>query len=822
MITPSTKQRLLCGLVVALAFLLLLPACRGNDPDEAANPPESNTTLATTDAATAATADAAAGTVAADATVSPAQATLEATFVTVATTAPYPPFEYFDEFGTVIGFDAAVLDELMTRMERDHEFVVTNFDGMLASVAGGEFDLAISPLIDTEMEADVAFTEPYLEVGQVLVVLANEREVQNVQDLRPGMLVGVVADSFGQKTALEALAVPETDLQFYSTVADALQGLIDGEVRGVVIDHDDANQFAETYFQQLRVVGGPGREAWISSRQFVIAVDAARPALLAELNNAIQSMRQDGATDQLVREWLASDETIEAGESLVGTPDDVLVIGVSGPGASADPAEQPSLLGWEIKRNTMSGLVMFDAAGNLAPVLATDFPQVSADGLEYTFVLQSGLSFPDGTPLTAETVKWSIDRASAGGNWHVNAFLKDADANFIADSDAVQVLGPNSVKIILKEPTSYFLSVLATPPYYVANQACYAANETPGTTCSGIGAYEIGEWEQGDRLLLRANQNRPAAIIPPLVENVQLRFYTDPTQMQNALEIEAIDAAWTGFPDTARRGLEGTAGFTAWPGPTTFKSYLVFEQSQPPWDNPTIRQAAALAIDREALVNDVFGPQRLPLFSPVPDDVPGHIASLPGRDLDQARDLLAFLGYTEESPLEITLWYLNDGRYTVLEETYARRIAEQLEETGVFQVTLEAAPWEVYSVQMSACEYPAFLLGWPPVGWPTRYPAAMGWMEYFVTNTDLLCSNYTSPQMDELVAQLKGLGPLDVEGQNAVYAEMQTLWATEYPTLELSQSWPWLVGRESVQNVQFDNMGLLLYGLLTKVSLEEE
>jgi peptide/nickel transport system substrate-binding protein len=784
-----------------------LSACGESDPEEEAGPPPPTPTSTAVDATAAVT--------------PPALATLEATFVTVATTAPYPPFEYFDEFGTVIGFDAAILDELMARLGRDHEFVVTNFDGMLASVAGGDFDMAISPLIQPDQEAEVVFTNPYLEVGQVLVVLANEREIQSPGDLQPGMAVGVIADSFGQMTALETLAVPETDLQFYPSVAAALQGLIDGEVRGVVIDHDDATQFAETYFQQLRVVGEPGREAWISSRQFVIAMDAARPELLAELNAAIRSMQQDGTTDQLVREWLVSDETIEAGESLVGTPDDVLVIGVSGPVAGVDPAEQPSLIGWEIKRNTMSGLIMFDAEGNLTPVLATDFPQVSPDGLEYTFVLQTGLTFPDGTPLTADDVKWSIDRASAGGNWHVNAFLKDADANFIADSDAVQVLGPNSVKIILKEPNATFLSVLATPPYFTANQACYAAGEAPETRCSGIGPYEIGEWEQGDRLLLRANPNRPAAILPPLVENVQLRFYADPAQMQNALEIEAIDAAWTGFPADARRTLAGAEGFTTWPGPNTFKSYLVFEQSQPPWDNPTIRQAAALAIDRDVLVNDVFGTERQPLFSPVPDGVPGQVPTLPGRDLAQARELLAFLGYTAETPLEITLWYLNDGRYTVLEETYARRIADQLEETGVFQVTLAGAPWETYSVQMSACEYPAFLLGWPPVGWPTRYPAAMGWMEYFVTNTDLLCSNYSSAQMDELVARLKGLGPLDFEGQNAVYAEMQTLWATEYPTLDLSQSWPWLVSRDTVQNVQIDNMGLLFYGALTKAPADE-
>lgn len=789
------KQRIMAGAILIL-LLLAGSACRNGTAEE--NPtavPATPTSAAITE---------------------PTPSVEPADFVTVATSAPYAPFEYFDEFGTVVGFDAEVLDQIMAQLEQEHEFVVTNFDGMLDSVAAGEFDMAVSAYLTPEDHPGVVFTNPYLEVAQVLVVLANERDIQGYGDLRPGMRVGVLPNSFGEQAALGTLNLMETDLQYYGTAGQALQGLISGQVRGVIIDHDDALQFTETYFQQLKIAGGTGREAWITSRQYVMAVREDDPVLLQGLNRAIADLREDGSIERLTRNWLVSSETLDAGESLVGTPADVLVIGVMGQAGSVDPAAGPDMLGWEIKRNTMSGLVMYDLEGNLVPVLAADMPEVSADRLEYTFLLRNDLVFPDGTPLTAEAVKWSIDRSASGGNWHVNSFLKDSDENLIADSDAVQVLAPNQIKIVLKAPTSYFLSVLATPPYYVANPECYTVTEEPAFRCAGIGPYEIIEWEQGDRLQLKLNPQWPAEFGRPVIENVQLRFYTDAARMRNALEIEAIDMAWTGFPEDMARELATAPGLRSWQGPWNFKSYIVFEQSEPPWDNPTVRQAAALAIDRAALAEGVFAGRRAPLFSPVPEGVPGHLATLPPRDLEQSRSLLNFLGYTEANPLAVTLSYLNDGRYTVLEEAYAQAIAAQLEETGIFQVTLEGASWDVFSVQISACEYPAFLLGWPPVGWPTRYPAAMGWMEYFVTNTDLLCSNYASPAMDALVTQLRELDPLDTAGQQAVYEQMQTLWAEEYPTVSLTQAAAPALAWEGIDNVVFDNMGLLLYSQMTK------
>lgn len=732
--------------------------------------------------------------------------------ITVVTTAPTAPFEYFDDFGSIVGFDVEFLENMALQTGHSYEFVVTTLDGMLDSVASGEFDIAVSPYISGTLRSDIAYTDPYLEVGQVLVVLANERDISTYNDVLPGMKIGILENSIGRSVAEELVGVPETDLVDYVTTGEMLQALIDREIRGVIMDDDDALHYTETYFQQLKIAGDAGESAWITRQSYVIAVNANNAELFQSLNGAINQLRTTGVIDELTRTWLVSNDTIDPGESLVGTPPDVIVIGVMGEVSGLDPAGVPDTIIWELKRNTMSGLFRLDTDNNLVPDLAAGVAQVSQDQLEYTIALRSGLTFPDGTPLSAEDVKWSIDRASAGGSWHVNTFLKDANGDFLADADAVEVVNPTTLIFRLKAPTSYFLYALATPPYFVASQNCYATDPNPPRNCDGIGPYQIVEWEPNERIQLAAN---PEWTPVPNINNIQLRFFADLTSMREALDLGAVDMVWGGLPLDDASIFADVSSVQEWLGPTNFKSYIVFEQSQPPWNNPNLRQAAAYAVDREALAN-LFGGRRTPLNSPVPSSVPGHAPVEPARDVEQAIQLLTAEGYSAENPLEITLHFLNDGRYSRLEEVYVQTIKAQLEETGIFQVTLEGSEWATYSSQISACSYPAFLLAWPPAGWPTRHPSAMGWMDYFVTNTDLLCSNYQSEPMTALVEELRALNPLDTAAQLDLYAQMQVLWAEEYPTLDLTQSSPVIFTLNTVTNVQLDLMGLLHYELLTK------
>ena len=135
--------------------------------------------------------------------------------------------------------------------------------------------------------------------------------------------------------------------------------------------------------------------------------------------------------------------------------------------------------------------------------------------------------------------------------------------------------------------------------------------------------YTIVNWALNDRMRLRANPDWPGEPAPAF-ENITVKFYPDPTAMRRSLvEFRSVDLAWTGLPyqdfvDLSTVDSDGNgADYTAWVGPATFKSYITFEQTTAPWDSERVRQAAALAVDREALAA-VFAGARLPLLSPVP------------------------------------------------------------------------------------------------------------------------------------------------------------------------------------------------------------
>jgi peptide/nickel transport system substrate-binding protein len=728
-------------------------------------------------------------------------------FITIATDAPsrFRDFTDIDNFGNVIGFDPDIMADISADAGFEYEFVVTSFTGLLDSIVNREFSAAMSALIFTEEPQEgLIYTTPYLEVGQVLVVRANEEELGDYHQIRSDSNIGVQRFTSGEQIARELLGLSETDLHLFNGTPEALQALIDGDVQGVIIDSDDAIHFTSSFPQQLKIVGGTGKDAWISSKFYAIAVHDEDQQLLTLFNEAIPSGR-------LTRSFLIPKETIAAGESLVGTAANEMVIGIAGELNDLDPENrEPDLISWEILANTMSGLLMYDAENNLVPILASDFPVISEDKLEYTLSLKSGLTFPDNSELTANDVKFSINRAASMGNFQINNYLKDANEDNFADEDAVQVIDPLTVKFVLKEPASFFPNLLATPPYFVTSEACVTTNTDP-FRC-GLGSYTITEWDIGEQMRLKANPQWPGSV--PAFENIQIRFYQDTARMRRSLENSAIDVAWTGLQQEDALELRDNPDLIYWEGPATFKSYIVFEQGEMPWSDARIREAVALSVDREALASEVFDESRQALYSPVPNDTPGHLATEPTRDLVTARSILTAAGYNPNDKLSMEIWYVNDGRYTDREEAYALAIEEQLEETGLIDVVLQGAPWDVFRPQSLACNYQAYLLGWPSSGQPAAYLDPMTWIEYFITNTDSICSNYESQEMEILYKS--AMEETDPAQRFEIYQRIQELWARDFPTLDLTQEPRVAVSLPNVQDFKIDAIGLLHYDLLTK------
>lgn len=752
----------------------------------------------------------------------------------IATDAPLPPFADFDPFGNVIGFNNAVVERIAARASLDYEFVVTPSEGVLDNIAAGsarDFDAVMSALIIPETPPPgIAFTRPYLEVGQVLVVLVDEKEINGAADIRSGTAVGVLVDSVGQDAAA-ALGVAQSDLfATYDRPSQLIQALIDEVIDVVIVDSYIAEYFARNFPEQVRIAGGEGREAWLDHRAYGIAVAADDTELLHTLNAALEGLSEEGALNELTVAWLISETdpaaAVDPGESRVGTPTTELFIGVVGQFTDMDPASLTTdFVGWEIKTNTMSGLYRFNPDNELEPLLASALPSVSEDKLEYTIPLRPGLRFPDGSEFTADDVKWSLNRAAGLGNFLVNTYLKDSNADNFADEDAVQVMDSLTVKIILKEPTGYFPAILAVPPFFPISSECYSEAGDPGSTCGAIGPYTIVSWDLNDRLRLRANPDWPGEP-KPAFENITVKFYSDADAMRRSLvEFRSVDLAWTGLPFSDYAELieldedgDGEPNYTGWTGSNTFKSYIIFEQAAEPWDSERVRQAAALALDHEALAA-LFGGARLPLRSPVPDTIPGHLPTFPERDLDAARALLRAEGHTETGPLPVTLWYVNDGRYSAVEDAYAGAIKSQLEETGVFQVELAGAGWDEFRLQISQCGFPMYLIGWPSPGQPTSYLDATSWTDFFVTNTNrVFCSNYTSESMTELVAEARA--EVEEGPRLEQYGQIQTLWAEELPTLPLTQEPRRAVSLTSINGVRIDALGMMHYEWLTKEAAE--
>ncbi len=749
----------------------------------------------------------------------------ERDFFVIATDAPNPNFTDFDKFGNVIGFNNDLMARLSAVADFDYEFVVTPHEGVLESMAAQstkDFDAVMSALIiPDEPQEGITYTKPYLEVGQVLVVLADEQEVQSYRDIQQGKVVGVLANSSGKQTAQDFIGVADRDLFEYESPIGLLQALIDGLVDVAILDSFTAEHFARAFPEQLKIAGGEGRSAWISSKGYGIAVAADNTELIERLNQAITQAQNDLTVERLTVAWLIPQESIKAGESRVPTPASELIVGIVGQLESMDPASDPDLISWEVKNNTMSGLYSLSPENEIIPMLAESLPEISEDKLEYTIRLRRGLRFTDGRELSANEVKWSIDRSAILGNFLVNSYLKNSDEDGFADIDAVQAIDQYTIKIILQEPTAYFLSLLATPPYFPVSDSCYADTWDLKSTCGGIGPYTVVSWEP-DRIRLKANPEWPGRPAPAF-ENIHVRLYENSDVLLRSLvDFQSIDVAWTGLPFSDFIELQSTdldgdgiVDFKSWEGPAVFKSYLIFDQAVSPWDSGNIRQAVAYALDRASLAGEVFQNHRIPLFSPIPDQIPGHLAVLPQRDLVQARALLNTEGYNQTNPLPITLWYTNDGHYTLLEEAYAVAIKTQLEETGIFEVTLQGVPWEIYRPQVSQCGYSAYLLGWPTPGQPTNYFDVTSWTDYFIQSSSSgFCSNYDNETMAQLIADANE--EIDPAARLELYAQIQRLWAEDLPTLDLTQEVRQAISLNQVDNIRIDGMGLMHYEVLTK------
>jgi len=305
-----------------------------------------------------------------------------------------------------------------------------------------------------------------------------------------------------------------------------------------------------------------------------------------------------------------------------------------------DPAETPSVITPFMMLYAMHDAVVKPMPGQpMSPSLAESWT-VSKDGLAYDFVLRRGVRFHNGDPVTAEDVKFSLERYRGGGASTLKARVAGVD-----------VVDPQRVRIRLKQPWPDFMTFYGTPATgaawvvpkkYVERVGDDGFKRAP----VGAGPYRFVSFNPGVQLVLEANEGYWRK--PPSVKRLIFRSVPDDTTRLAMLKRGEADIAYAIRGPLAEE-VRRTPGLTLKATVPTFTEWLVFvEQFDPksPWADRRVRLAANLAMDRKALNESEYLGFARAASSIIPRDFQFFWAAPPyPHDPARARQLLAEAGY---------------------------------------------------------------------------------------------------------------------------------------------------------------------------------
>jgi len=476
-----------------------------------------------------------------------------------------------------------------------------------------------------------------------------------------------------------------------------------------------------------------------------------------------------------------------------------IIIGVTDKVSDLDPSNAYDFYTWEVLTNVMEGLTKYVPGTTTLELGIAQSYTVEEGGTVYKFKLKPGLRFADGKPADANSVAWSVNRAmkiNGDPGWLVVDFVK-----------SVEALDSETVKFTLAKPVAYFLSLVATPPYFTLHPSYNPDEYESDQTAGGLGAYRIARWQRDVQLVLEANPYYYGGA--PKINTVIIRFFATASAMRLALEAGEIDVAWRTLTPTDVQDLKGKAGLQVQEVPGAYIRYLVINQNIPPFDNKLVRQALAAAVDRNAIADKIFLGTVRPLYSMVPMGMWSHTDDFKDnygdRNLDLTKQLLTQAGYSETNKLKVDLWY-TPTHYGDTEADVALLIKETWEATGMITVELKSAEWATYLDQTRAITYPVCLYGW--------YPDYLDPDDYTTPWVDQAWTGraYKNPQLSEILDDAS-VAPT-VEERTKLYEQAQQIWAEDAAIVPLFQGSLTVVSKGNVQGIALDPVMLFRYWLV--------
>lgn len=337
-------------------------------------------------------------------------------------------------------------------------------------------------------------------------------------------------------------------------------------------------------------------------------------------------------------------------------------------------------------------VVVNPETGELEPQIAESWEQT--DDVTYVFKIREGVKFHDGSEVTAADVKFSLERA-----------INSAAVSYIVDFiESVSDNGDGTVTIKTKYPYGPALRNLAIPFAAILPKALVEADEANFILNPvGSGPYQFVEWKQGDHITMKAFDDYYAG--KAATENLIMRVVPENAQRSIALETGEVDLAY-GLSVNDIPKVEDNPDLVANVISSLSCTYISFNLNKAPFDNPLVREALSIAIDRQAIVDTINSGVGEPADAIIAPGVFGYYSTgVPEYNPERAKELLAEAGYP--NGFSTTLWVNeNQGRIEI-----CQAIMAMLMDIGV-ECKLESMEFGSYISRTSAGEHELACFGW--------------------------------------------------------------------------------------------------------------
>ena len=476
-----------------------------------------------------------------------------------------------------------------------------------------------------------------------------------------------------------------------------------------------------------------------------------------------------------------------------------------------DPAVVQDSTSAEYVVHLFSGLVALNGEAEIVPDLARDW-DVTDGGTTYTFYLSPDARFSDGQQITADDVAYSIERALSPtlGSPVAMSYLDDivgARDFALGQADRVegiQIVDDQTIRLVIDAPKAYFLAKLTYPTSYVVDRR--QVSSSPSWMLSPVcsGPFVLREIDQ-DHLVLARNGHYAGRSVS--LDTVTYLFSGgDPMTMYESDEIDIVSVT----PYEIERILDPRNPLhdQLHTAPEASVRYMGFNTKAPPFDDPIVRQAIAMAIDKERLAELVYRGTAVPARGILPPALPDHDPSYQGISYDPvaARQLLATSRYANAMP-ELVLSTAGSSAHLSAEE---RAILSMLEENLGLEIRVEQIEWADFLEDLNQEKFQIYLSGWI-----ADFPDSQNFLDLlFHSASGQNRGGYANPQVDALLEAARG--EMDAERRTELYREAERLVIEDAPWVPLTHSISHTLAKPHVQGYGSSSA---MYAWLCDISL---